>query len=256
MSAALIRAFAAVLLSLCASAVAGVTGIRTIPETPTTGRDFAIEVTGSTDSAVTRLNQISSSVNGQLITVLVTVSPGGSSLGPLTASQVFNVASPGTYQVVVQWSDTSTQSIDIRTFAINVAAGTDALPQQRALTGLWWAPDEPGWALALTQAPSGRLFALWFTYAPASGAGATAVPQSAATWYMLPAGNWVTPTAFSGLLYGAVGTPANLAYNPAAFAVNRVGSATIRVLSPERIEFEAEAANGVAKRKTLQRFVF
>ena len=173
-------------------------------------------------------------------------------------SFVVSVPSQGNYCVEVRkvWpARTYTYSPGL-CFDVGAAVAHPA-PLYRNLGGLWWAPEEPGWALAVTQSESGGLFALWFTYVPDS----VAVPfgtaeQTAATWYMLPSGYWTSPTAFSGQLYTAVGPPANLPFNPSSVAVNRVGTATIRALSADRLEFETEAANGVSKRKTLQRFTF
>jgi hypothetical protein len=257
-----LRAFLA--SALCAigfaalPALAGLDGIRTIPQTPVAGSDFVIEISGSTPGSPSRVDAISTSAAGQLITVQIRVSDGGFSVpGALRATQTVNLATPGTYQLTVQWNYAGTSGVEIGVHTITVAPAGGVDPQFRGLGGLWWAPDEPGWALAVTQPESGRLFAMWFTYAPlVLAAPSGPAPQTAATWYMLPSGTWVSPTAFSGQLYTAVGPPANLSFDPASVAVNRVGTATIRVLSADRLEFEAEAANGVTKRKTLQRFIF
>jgi len=232
-------------------ALAGLEGIRTIPERPVAGSDFVIEISGSTPGSPSKVDAIGTSAAGQQITVQIRVSDGGFSVpGALRATQTVNLATPGTYQLTVQWNYAGTSGIEIGVATITVLPASSTTPQFRGLSGLWWAPDEPGWALAVTQPESGRLFAMWFTYAPGIS------PQTAATWYMLPAGNWVSPTEFSGQLFTAVGPPANLPFDPLAVAVNRVGTATIRALSADRLEFEAEAVNGVTKRKTLQRFLF
>ena len=247
-------------------AVAGLEYVTTSPQNPVAGSDLLIEIFGGTPGSPSRVDAIQTTVSGQVITVQIRVSDFGFSVpGALRATQTVNLPTPGTYQLTVQWNYAGSSGIEIAVATINVLPAGDAAlppgdsapPQFRGLSGLWWAPDEPGWALAITQPESGRLFALWFTYVPVT----VAVPfataaQTAATWYMLPSGNWTSPTEFSGQLYTAVGPPANLPFNPSSVAVNRVGTATIRALSADRLEFEAEAANGVSKRKTLQRFIF
>ena len=246
-------------LAFTLPAFASLLGIRTVPESPVAGSDFVIEIGSGTPGSPTRLDAIQTTISGQLITVQMRVSDAGFSVpGSLTSRQTVNVPSPGTYQITVQWNYAGNPGIEIGVLTVNVLPRSDIDPQFRGLSGLWWTPDEPGWALAVTQPESGRLFALWFTYAPLTVAvpfGAP-LPQTVATWYMLPSGTWVTPTEFTGQLYTAVGPPANLTFDPSRVAVNRVGTATIRALSADRIEFEAQADNGVAKRKQLQRFVF
>jgi len=257
----LFRSFALLLLLACAwTAGAQVRpSFETIPAQPQAGEEFVLRFYGSFPYSPANPTNIQVAVDGRHIEMTFTMPSIGFSVPwAYVAETRLTLPAEGTYTVTSLFRyDGYTELNPLASATITVGPRANpATPQYQGLSGLWWSPDEPGWALAVTQPDSGRLFALWFTYVPLTTAPTTPQPQTPGTWYMVPSGNWATPTEYTGMLYTAVGPPANLAFNPAAVAVNAVGTATIRVLSADRLEFDAHAENGVRKRKTLQRFIF
>ncbi len=84
---------------------------------------------------------------------------------------------------------------------------------------MWWGgPQQNGWGIAIHE-QFGNLFLVWFTY------GADGKP----TWFAMPGGEWVTPTAYSGAIYRTVGTSWVVGpYDASKLQVQAVGRYTVR----------------------------
>jgi hypothetical protein len=234
-------------------------GMRVLPSSPSAGEDFLIQYDGSTPSSPATVLSVAVNVSNQVILVSITYNEAGFSVpGAYRASKVVNIATPGTYQVAIQTARPGSPPQLVATQTITITAPLNVSPQFRSLTGLWWAPDEPGWALNVTQGDSGQLFALWYTYSPAFSNALTNPTNN--MWLVMSVGRWTSGTEFRGLLYSTTGPPSNTPFAPSMVSLTGAGLATFRVLSAERLEFEAEAYVGlysaITKRKTLQRFVF
>ncbi len=75
--------------------------------------------------------------------------------------------------------------------------GPQAPPTDVPLGDLWWAGiGQNGWGIALLQQFS-SLFGLWFTYDAAGKA----------TWFVMPAGDWIQKGDYRGKIYRVVGPP-------------------------------------------------
>lgn len=101
-------------------------------------------------------------------------------------------------------------------------------------TDLWWNPGESGWGISIRQKPAAggavdALFAVWYAYDPraadpASPAGAGNVPL----WLVMPGGDWTSPTTYAGRMYVVAATPFQQPWNPAAHALQEVGTCQFR----------------------------
>jgi hypothetical protein len=80
-------------------------------------------------------------------------------------------------------------------------------------SGMWFAPDEPGWGLSIVQTPENRLFSTWYGY-DASGK---------PTWLVMPQATWIDSTTVEGALYRTRGTSFDKPYDASSFAVTPVG---------------------------------
>jgi len=72
---------------------------------------------------------------------------------------------------------------------------------------MWYLPAESGWGISFVQHPSGNVYAVWYTYDPR-------VPDTANAGNFVPlwivlagAGNWTSPTSFTGPVYVTNGLP-------------------------------------------------
>jgi hypothetical protein len=112
-------------------------------------------------------------------------------------------------------------------------------------TDMWWNPQESGWGMNLTQHPSGRLFASWYTY-DASGT---------AIWFTLQPGQWTSPTTFTGPIYRTTGPNFATPFDPSRITVAQVGTGTFTFDSPRTANF-SYTVNGVAGARRIERMVF
>ena len=266
----MIRAAALLCTVLHASlAVAQVAPVRVFPTNPAAGEDFVIQFNGSTPSSPAYLESTTASLSDNRLKLVANVRQLGFSVpGAFRAGAVANVAVPGIYPVDLEvrsagWNATAPNAI-----AVSVGPAVPrAEPLHRNLSGLWWAPDESGWGLNVTQGDSGHLFVVWYTYRPPGASGDE--NRGAAIWLSLSNGRWISPTEFRGVLYETQGTGGNFAYQPSAVRMFPAGIGIVRAVSADRLDFEADTniAVGttysytpnfaeVAKRKTLQRFIF
>jgi hypothetical protein len=236
------------------------------PTDPAANEDFVVQFYVFTGGSPTNVLARETVVGDGFIRFIVTVGSAGFSVpGASRLSFVQKLGNPGLYQVLVrpQYSVASLNNFNLGSVTVGPPI-VPAAPAYRNLTGLWWAPDEPGWALNITQGDSGQLFALWYIYRPVESINSDTTSPATSVWLSMSSGIWRTPTEFRGVLYESAGTSVNLPYNGAQLNLFGAGVATIRALSADRIEFEGNvviATRGgsfqpVAKRKTLQRFVF
>jgi hypothetical protein len=84
-------------------------------------------------------------------------------------------------------------------------------------SGLWNNPDEPGWGIALMQAPDNKVFITWYTY-DANGAPA---------WFVAPAVAWKSAVALDAPLYRTEGSPFDAPYEKSRFSVLPAGNVHI-----------------------------
>lgn len=248
--------------STLASAQQSSLPLRVLPQNPAAGEDFVIQVTGTTPSSPVFHLRTTSSVSGSTILLSSELDTNDFSVpGAYRAGAVVNVPVPGTYQLDMEARSTGPGGATYPRRTIgSVTVGpaiTPAAPQFRGLTGLWWTPAEPGMGVSVTQAESGQLFVVWFTYRPST---ANESASREGLWLVLSSGKWISPTDYRGILYEARGTPANRPFAASAGSLFPYGFATLRVPSADRIELQAVADVGISPivetTKTLQRFLF
>lgn len=121
---------------------------------------------------------------------------------------------PGNYQVEVTRTlpdGTSAGLVGSATFSVLQRGGNDALWNH---TDLWWNPQESGWGLNIMQHGSGIIFATWFVYGS----------DGRATWYVVPEGQWFSPSEYRGPVYRTTGPSFDGPFNPATVTRTLVGS--------------------------------
>ena len=253
---AFLRFLSASLFAFAASHAFAQGEFRLIPEAPVAGEDFLFVfdgVVGWTPANVVGNDVVVNPDKTIFYTIAVSGGEDSSAVSNFRAVKAMNLA-PGTYNVTVRIFGTFSWFV-FRTIEIPPPPPT-ITPQFRALTGLWWLPSESGSALNLTQSgDTNKLFALWYTYLPDASSGVTAN-----TWYNMSSGRWVSPTEWRGLLYTATGPRLNGSFSPSAVGLQPMGLMTIRALSPDSIEMDAQVFSGalpqISKTKTLQRYAF
>lgn len=141
--------------------------------------------------------------------------------------------------------------------AFTVSPASTSTPQYRDLDGNWFDPAQPGWGMNVVQGESGALFGVWLSYTEIN-ASLGAGRDYASEWVVLPAGRWVTPTKFRGLLYASMGR--QIHQFPAESLVVVIGVATLEILSQERMKFSMVRATNsgqyIEGEWTLSRFAF
>lgn len=131
----------------------------------------------------------------------------------------------GTYQVEVKRMRSDGfefSSLGTSTFTVAGRSSTEPLWNH---TDLWWDARESGWGLNIIHHGLGKIFATWFVY----GA------DRAATWYVIPDGEWVSPTEYRGAIYRTSGpyfaecadSSCATPFNPALVTRTAVGSASL-----------------------------
>lgn len=112
-------------------------------------------------------------------------------------------------------------------------------------TDLWWNEAESGWGLNLIQHPSNNIFGVMYTY------DTTGKPE----WFVLPGGNWSTPTTFIGAWFRVTGPAFNGTFSPNAVNVIQVGNAQINFTDASHGTI-AFSVNGTSVVKTISRQPF
>jgi hypothetical protein len=132
---------------------------------------------------------------------------------------------PGTYEIEVKRrapGGFEYPSLGNTTFTIPSRTAAEPLWNH---SDLWWNPQESGWGLNIMHHGLGKIFATWFVY------DANRNP----TWYVIPDGQWITPTEYRGSIYRTNGPgfrecePINCStpFDPRLVNVVLVGSAKI-----------------------------
>jgi hypothetical protein len=92
-----------------------------------------------------------------------------------------------------------------------LAAGPAAAQSTPAAnySDMWYLASESGWGVSFVQHPSGRVYAVWYTYDPRVAA---APPDPAGNfaplWVVLAGGGtWTSPTSYTGPVYVTNGVP-------------------------------------------------
>lgn len=139
------------------------------------------------------------------------------------------------------------------TIPVNVGQSTASAPQFRDLDGNWFDPAQAGWGINIVQGDSGALFGVVLTYAEIGAAGVYG-----SEWLVMPAGRWVTPTRFRGLLMASARPRTGLESTPSAVMV--MGLATLDLLAQDRMRLTMQYVNysgtWLAGEWTLRRFAF
>lgn len=142
--------------------------------------------------------------------------------------------------------------------AFTVSPASTSTPLYRDLDGNWFDPAQPGWGMNVVQGESGALFGVWLSYSEINAGLLPGRDNYASEWIVLPAGRWITPTKFRGLLYASLGR--QILQPPAESLVVVVGVATLEILSQERMKFSMLRATNsgqyIGGEWTLSRFAF
>jgi hypothetical protein len=106
--------------------------------------------------------------------------------------------------------------------AASAALGSAAqVGPDRDYTDMWWNPSESGWGISIRQKlPVGgdettrdALFSFWYTYDPRAIDPRSGGTGNVPLWIVMPGGQWVTPTRYTGTMYVLSGTPYFMPWN-------------------------------------------
>jgi hypothetical protein len=233
---------------------------RIYPPAPTAGEPFVIQYEASTGNGPDTVRSASVTVEGSTLFYSFVVDVAGFSAGgSYRASTVVPGLAAGTYQVVVQ---RRVEGIDTTATAGSITvlpAEGPAAPAYHGLDGNWFEPNESGWGMNIVQGDSGALFAAWLTYLPIY-AGDAGTGRRDGMWLVMPAGRWLSPTKFRGLLYSTLGTSSSRPFDRSDLRVIPVGYLSIDLSSATQATMKGEAAVGVyapfAKEASIRRFQF
>lgn len=228
----------------CASAQTGV-----MPSDPLTGEVVALAFTLCRGSSPTGFGPSSVHVDGT--TVVLTAQVLGSDFSTpscaFTAGTVTGLAA-GSYDAVfvpAAGSIPVAPRYSLGSFVVSQPQGRGR-PAMTGLSGNWFDPSHPGTGTNVVQGDSGALFGTWLTYDPAN----------APTWLVMPAGTWVTPTRFRGLLYTTLGTAADLPWKASDLQSRAWGLLTLDFTSASEASFEVQLVTGETLTQPVRRFRF
>ena len=180
----------------------------------------------------------------------ITITLGGTDFLPLPSTQPLDwpvgQLPPGTYQVEVRQQDNREQMRTIGTTQFTVAPRT----AQGSLwnhSDMWWNPSESGWGVSIVQHGTGAIFAVFFLYDQ----------DREPAWYVVPGGQWIQPTQFTGAVYRTAGPAFGATFNPADVTVTSVGTATFEFSGndPDRATLNL-AIEGRTIQKAIHRQAF
>jgi hypothetical protein len=130
---------------------------------------------------------------------------------------------PGDYRVEI-FTTPRTDGAPAETLRFSVLPRAEAAvfpPIPRPLTdysGVWYNPDQSGWGLSITQAPSHGVFGALFVY------GSNNQPQ----WFTLQGGRWTSATVWRGTLYRTTGPAfSDPNFDPRLVLIQASGEATL-----------------------------
>jgi hypothetical protein len=89
--------------------------------------------------------------------------------------------------------------------ALALPAAAQSVPAAN-YTDMWWNPSESGWGISFAQHSSNQVFAVWYTYDPREP---TATGKAKPLWFVMPGGNWTSPTRITGTVFVTNGVPFN-----------------------------------------------
>jgi hypothetical protein len=106
--------------------------------------------------------------------------------------------------------------------------GTTPSPLQ-GVADMWWGgPEQNGWGVAILE-QFGGLFAVWFTYDA----------EGKPTWFVMPGGEWLDATTYSGTMYRTSGSPwVGRPYDVTKLQVGAVGPYILRFSGTENATLE------------------
>ena len=233
---------------------------RVYPPVPTAGEPFVIQYEAATGQGPDFVRRASVTQQGATLVYDIDVETAGFSAGgAYRASTVVPGLTAGQYQVVVQSrvDSASGPAVPLGTISIAPAQGP-AAAAYAGLSGNWFDPNESGWGMNIVQGDSGALFAVWLTYLPIFEGDAGG--RKDGMWLVMPAGRWISPTQFRGLLYATSGTAASRPFKPGDLAVTPAGYVSLELSSATQATMKAGAAVGLfapfAKEAAIRRFQF
>ena len=103
---------------------------------------------------------------------------------------------------------------------------------------MWWNQAESGWGLSLVQHPSGKVYAVWYTYDPREQDPASG--QFKPLWFVMDGGTWTTPTTLTGPAYVTNGVP--FSQPGSSTTVTRAGTFTFTFSSSNAGQFRYDIA--------------
>lgn len=240
---------------------------RTMPAAPSAGEPFVVQYDGPGGGQV---SVTGSSAQLQGSSLVLRIDLAGSFFAtagfPIRGSAVAVVPDAGSYMFsMIRAFAVPDSPVTLGTIAIGPSVGP-AAPAFRNLSGNWFDPAQSGSGFNIVQGDSGQLFAVWLTYAPEDPpTGTTGQPGR---WLVMPAGRWISPTEFRGILYDTTGPSISASFDPSLLAVVPVGFADLRFADAQQVEFSAQVGYGtqgtvvmsllpvIDKHATLHRFQF
>lgn len=112
-------------------------------------------------------------------------------------------------------------------------------------SGLWWDPQEPGWAVSLSQKASGTLVGVFAHY-----------EEGNPTWYLISDGRWVEPTTFRATVFRTYGSSFDEKFEEKVFEVFAVGQVSLLFDSPTEAGISITVNGDALVRRNLRRFDF
>jgi hypothetical protein len=150
----------------------------------------------------------------------------------------------GTFSVVVR--DSNGLQLTSAQFRVTESQPNRSNPTPLVnYSDLWWNPQESGWGVSVTQHPSGRLFAAWYTYDDAGNA----------VWFTLQPGRWTSVTTYTGPIFRTNGSSFTGSFDPARLTVTQVGTGTFAFDGPSSGVF-SYSVGGTSSSRRIERMIF
>jgi hypothetical protein len=214
--------------------------IRVSPVAPTTADIITLEL--GIDRCFAGSATLSTPARGEIV---INIMPGVCSsnlLGPVTIS--IGPLSAGLYTVTAYFGDATPTLAGTNSFAVTAAPNGLSAPAYQ-VSDMWWLPSESGWGMSIVQHSNSKLFIVWYMYDT----------DGRATWLVVPAGTWVSPTRWVGTMYRTTGPPLFGPFDPSKVVLTMVGGVSIDFGSSDSAILEY-AITGVSGSKRIQRQAF
>jgi len=220
------------------------------PKDPVAGEAVMLAFTLCRGSSPTGFGPASVQVAGSTVTLTAQVLGSDfSTPSCATTAATVNGLAPGSYQAVFVPASGSlalAPTYSLGSFVVSARQG-DGRPAMSALSGNWFDPLHPGSGTNVVQGDSGALFGAWITYDSNT---------STPAWYVMPAGTWITPTRFRGILYATAATPADLTWKGSDLHVSPYGLLTLDFTNASEATFEVQTLTGGTVTQPVRRFRF